>query len=321
MKKIFHLSESNLELAKEEVLSLTGAKKYLIIEDLLICSNLKELELKKRLGYTHAIYKFLFNCNRSSLKNKVNSYNWQSLYNTNFCVRVHGKNNNIEKEIAFLIYNKLKNPKVNLKKPKTKIEFFIKEKKVFAGLFLEEVDKSYMKRRAHLRPRLHPTSLHPKLAKACINLSGLKKGVILDPFCGSGGILIEAGLMGFKIIGYDIDEEQVNRARINLSHYKINKYKVEMRDALELTKKNILEADAIITDFPYGKGSKGKNLFFLYQQFLANCYNYIDKMIIIFPDFIDYNKIIEKTRWKIKKKFSIYMHKSLTRILIKLSKK
>ncbi|HSX14423.1 MAG TPA: DNA methyltransferase [Candidatus Saccharimonadales bacterium] len=67
------------------------------------------------------------------------------------------------------------------------------------------------------RPGRNPKvgMLPPKLAQIMINLSGLKTGTILDPFCGTGVILQEARLMGFKAIGSDINPEMVAAAKAN----------------------------------------------------------------------------------------------------------
>ncbi len=41
------------------------------------------------------------------------------------------------------------------------------------------------------RPFSLPISLHPKLARALVNLARVPMGgVLLDPFCGTGGILL-----------------------------------------------------------------------------------------------------------------------------------
>ncbi len=314
MTKLFLLSKQNIELAKEEILSLTENNEYELHDDLLIIDDKSKIDFENRLGYTHTIYKFLFKCKKEKLTESIKSYNWQKIYNKDFCVRVHNSSEFEEKEIASLIWNKIKNPKVNLTIPKTKIEFFFIKNNVIAALFQSNIDKSFLNRKAHLRPELHPTSLHPKLARACINLTGLTKGTLLDPFCGSGGILIEAGLMGFKVIGYDIDESQIKRAEINFKHYKVKNYKLKKQDSTNINKK----VKAIVTDLPYGKGSKllNKNL---YVSFLNSSQNITKNMIIIFPDFINYKKLIKKTKWKIEKEFKVYIHKSLTRIILKLT--
>jgi tRNA (guanine10-N2)-dimethyltransferase len=316
MKIILHLSKQNIDLAKSEALSLLDTEKYELFDNILIAENKKNMKPEKRLGYSHSVYEFLFKCSKNNLIKTVEKYNWQKIYRKNFCVRINGTTEFREKDIAGYIYRKIKNPKVDLENPKTKIEFFFRKNVVICGLFMSDVDKSFLKRKAHLRPSLHPTSMHPGLARVLINLTGLEKGTILDPFCGSGGILIEAGVMGFKTIGYDIDEEQIQRATKNIRFYKIKNCRLEKKDALTIK----IKPDAVVTDFPYGKGSKGKNLEKLYENFLKKAYSKTNNAVVMLPKFISYKKIIQKTGWKIKNKFEIYVHKSLTRIILKLAK-
>lgn len=61
--------------------------------------------------------------------------------------------------------------------------------------------------------------LPPKLARMMINLSGVNpEGMtLLDPFCGSGTVLMEAALMGFSsLIGSDISETAVLDTKRNI---------------------------------------------------------------------------------------------------------
>lgn len=64
--------------------------------------------------------------------------------------------------------------------------------------------------------------LPPKLAQIIVNLaaggidSKRDKLKILDPFCGTGVILQEAGLMGYGVYGSDIDERMADYSRQNL---------------------------------------------------------------------------------------------------------
>jgi tRNA (guanine10-N2)-dimethyltransferase len=64
--------------------------------------------------------------------------------------------------------------------------------------------------------------LPPKLARMMINLTGSvmdkKFCPLLDPFCGSGTVLMEAALMGWpKITGGDISEKAIENTRNNLN--------------------------------------------------------------------------------------------------------
>jgi SAM-dependent methyltransferase len=59
--------------------------------------------------------------------------------------------------------------------------------------------------------------LPPKLAQMLINLAGVTRGSALyDPFCGTGTVLIEAGLLGYTVLGSDLDPRMVAAAEANL---------------------------------------------------------------------------------------------------------
>lgn len=65
--------------------------------------------------------------------------------------------------------------------------------------------------------------LPPKLAQIIINLAvkpnseNTEQQTVLDPFCGTGVVLQEAGLMGYKLYGTDIDERMVKYSRDNIN--------------------------------------------------------------------------------------------------------
>ncbi|MBO7657378.1 methyltransferase domain-containing protein [Candidatus Saccharibacteria bacterium] len=75
--------------------------------------------------------------------------------------------------------------------------------------------------------------LPPKLAQILINLCGPlpEKSVILDPFCGTGVVLQEALLMGYKAYGTDISERMVEYSRRNLEYFKFSNFELEVGDA------------------------------------------------------------------------------------------
>ena len=59
--------------------------------------------------------------------------------------------------------------------------------------------------------------LPPKLAQTMLNLAGLPPGArILDPFCGTGVVLQEALLIGYSVVGSDIEPRMVDYTRENL---------------------------------------------------------------------------------------------------------
>lgn len=127
--------------------------------------------------------------------------------------------------------------------------------------------------------------LPPKLAQIMINLSGANPDrAALDPFCGSGTILTEAMLMGFKnIIGSDISGKALRDTKDNIawiqSKFQISNFNFQLFNSgaariSEHTAPNSI--DAIITE-PYLGPQRGqfeisktaKNLEQLYSESLA----------------------------------------------------
>lgn len=83
------------------------------------------------------------------------------------------------------------------------------------------------------RPARDPKAgmIPPKLAKMMINLAAKEKDdLMLDPFCGSGTVLQEMALLGYKnLVGSDSSEKSVNDAKLNLEWF-FEKYNLKKRD-------------------------------------------------------------------------------------------
>ncbi|PSP26037.1 TIGR01177 family methyltransferase [Halobacteriales archaeon QH_10_67_22] len=68
------------------------------------------------------------------------------------------------------------------------------------------------------RPFFQPGSMDPLLARALVNIAGARPGHrVLDPMCGTGGTLVEAGLVGARVVGADAQAKMVDGARENLA--------------------------------------------------------------------------------------------------------
>ena len=90
-------------------------------------------------------------------------------------------------------------------------------------------------------------ALRPTVAAAMVELAGSPDGVLLDPCCGSGTILVEALAAGWHAEGTDIDAEAVAAAEQNAAGAA-----VQLGDAREL-----LVADdsvrACVSNLPFGR--------------------------------------------------------------------
>lgn len=323
MKYLFLLSKENIAMAKDEVFSLVGSKNYDLVGNLLIIdiNSLTIDSLSKRLGYTKKIFRLLFSCKSKNAVENLKKYNWNKIYKKDFCLRIEGDSKYTEKELAEYVWNGLKNPKVKLDNPRTAVFVFFIGGKCYCCLLENELKQDFDNRKAHKRPELHPSSMHPRLARVLVNLTGILKGEIVDPFCGSGGILIEAGLMGLRGVGYDIDQIMLTRAKINLEYYSVKNFKLVKKDALKLKRK----INYIVTDLPYGKNTKKTELGLLYSGFLINLRKVLSKRaVVVFPVFpvrnINYSKLIQDGGLKIVSKYEIYIHKSMSKRIFVIEK-
>lgn len=149
--------------------------------------------------------------------------------------------------------------------------------------------------------------LPPKLARMMINLAGLEQGsLIIDPFCGSGTVLLEALNMGYQVKGFDKEQSAINQVENNLIWYQQRYVLDQMPElgAVSVASLNkTIEAnsvDAIVTE-PYlgpplrGKESKWRlqqiklELENLYKLALDRFYSVLKsggKVVMVLPVFI-----------------------------------
>lgn len=320
MKCIFLLSGENLDLAREEVLALAGTHDYWQFENVLIA----EADFRfDRLAMTRKVYRYLFDCPYKELNDAMAKYDWKRVYSKSFSLHIMNLGNlkfhEKEAELARHIWNRVKEPRVDLKHSQTKLEIIVTEEKVFVGILENDIHHDFHKRRPQARPEKHPTTINPKLARACVNLTGIPVGkVLVDPFCGTGGILIEAGLMRFNTVGYDISDKMLLMCEKNLDYFKIKRFHLEKRDSTHLN--NLV--DYVVTDLPYGKGSQvSKEINQLYADFLKTLWKILRyRAVLIFPSTVNHKKILNETDFIVEHEFNIYVHKSLSRNIVLLSR-
>ena len=166
------------------------------------------------------------------------------------------KSVDIERKVGAIL---AQSHKVNLSNPDVEIRIILTNECWFVCKKIMQIDRSqYESRKAKYRPFFSPISMHPRLARAMVNLSKIKKGeTLLDPFCGTGGILIEAGLIGVRVIGSDIERKMVEGCIQNLTFYDIKGFEVFQSDISEIPSL-VEKVDSIATDFPYGKSATTK---------------------------------------------------------------
>ncbi|MBN1175279.1 hypothetical protein JXA48_01410 [Candidatus Woesearchaeota archaeon] len=315
MSYIVLISKDYPNIAREELERLLSVKLTPYVDGYFFTENIIDFSLVKRLGLTREIYEILdyFQTgDESAVLEKLNTGQFENSYKIDV-IGFEGITKDV-KAFADKIYHKLQSPKVDIKNPDNKYVFFWSLTEVrLAKLVFENKDSPH-DRRSHLKEHNHPTSIHPKIAKAMINMGAKKE--FLDPFCGAGGIVIEGALMGLKVKGSDIDKAMVVRAKENALAYDLD-LDLEVNDALRLTKKT----ECIITDLPYGKNSKiSSELVNLYCDFFAVADSLTDTIIVGSHEDTDIDAYLDETNFEVYKEFPIYVHKSMTRTISILKK-
>lgn len=228
----------------------------------------------------------------------------------------------VERTIGEII-KKSSDSRVDLENPDIWIRGIITD----GGIFLYKRDfkvnrKLFYLRRPRKRPFFHPGVLDVKLSRAFVNLCRVKKGEkFLDPFCGTGGFLIEAAIMGLEAYGLDLDKRMITGAKRNLSFYGLD-VELILGDARSMP---ISEIDGISTDPPYGRGTstKGSNIKEILNEFLDDAYEILKNgryMCIAAPKEIEIQELMRLKGYDIQEVHIMKVHKSLTRSIVVVKK-
>lgn len=111
----------------------------------------------------------------------------------------------------------------------------------------------------HPRLQSHPAALRANIAYAALRMAGLGdgEGSLLDPFCGSGTILMEAGALAprLQLLGGDWDRRTIAGAAVNLNAAGLSgRARLHCRDAMRLAEHYPPgTVDLIVTNPPYGR--------------------------------------------------------------------
>jgi tRNA (guanine10-N2)-dimethyltransferase len=220
----------------------------------------------------------------------------------------------VEAEAGALVGRVRPDWRVSLNAPSLEIHLLRVAAGYFVGYSPPLPPKGWHQRRPRARPFFHPSALRPKLARALVNLARVQEGeYLLDPFCGTGAILIEAGLIGVRPIGVDLARRMCRGAALNLAHYCVPG-DILQADALASP---VREFQGVATDIPYGRASStlGRSETAILEGFISYLADSLPKgrfSVILHS----HNTPIPKgPKLMVVEEHTIYTHRSLTRII------
>jgi tRNA (guanine10-N2)-dimethyltransferase len=229
----------------------------------------------------------------------------------------------LERELADLLLSEFR-LRVDLESPETELVGILTDGKCVVGLRLcETARKQARLRRPSARAAFHPSTLPPVLARCMVNLARTpKNGTLCDPFCGVGGILVEAGLIGARVVGFDIDPKMVEGAKRNLEFYGVRNFEVSLGDARKLPE---MEVDAVVTDPPFGVQASTGGL--RLEDLLSESLPAISRVLkrkgmacLGVPSGISLEELAKDSGLNTVEVHEQYVHKSLTRKIYVLKK-
>ncbi|MGZ0747931.1 methyltransferase domain-containing protein [Haloparvum sp. AD34] len=177
------------------------------------------------------------------------------------------------------------------------------------------------------RSFFQPGSMAPIDARAYVNVAGAAPGrTLLDPMCGTGGLLVEGGRVGADLLGTDAQRKMVRGTRENLrAHGHADDgengdspaFEVARGDATALPIRDDA-ADAVAFDAPYGRQSKvaRHELADLVEGALAEAARVAPRAVVVADR--DWRGPAQAAGWRVDARFERRVHRSLTRHVLAL---
>jgi tRNA (guanine10-N2)-dimethyltransferase len=225
----------------------------------------------------------------------------------------------LERMIGESIQNQIRGSQVRLKTPQKTFLGVLSGGKFILGLKKAEAKPGeFVKRGTEDKAFMHSAAMPLKLARCMVNLAQPKAGdLLLDPFCGTGGFLVEAALIGCRVLGFDVLRSMVKGSLRNLKACGLNSEGLIVSDVRGLPLCEGL-VDCVATDPPYGTSATtlGRGP----RQVLESFFSSVDgvlkkgrKVCLAAPDTVHVKSIGERSGFKHIESHFIYIHRSLTR--------
>jgi len=290
--------------------------------------------IKARSALTRVCCKEIFHCDATQEKifENIRSFVSEFIENETFAARVRrvkGITREIDRvwlegEIGATILETVSSSKVDLSNPQKTFFGVLTDNKFIFGLKIAEINpKQFLDRRPRKRPFFHPTAMQAKLARTMVNLAQPKVGdLILDPFCGTGGMLVEAGLIGCRVVGFDAKPHMLRGGQKNIKHFGVEPEGLAIADA---RCPPISKVDCIVTDPPYGRSAStlGAKTRYIVEDFLAGIGNSLSKgakICMASPKKIHISETAQAAGFKHLESHFVYVHRSLTREIVVFEK-
>ena len=223
----------------------------------------------------------------------------------------------LERWVADRLLEEWRGVSVDLERPSEVIRVYVTSRSVVGGILVGVRDNEGLARRSPVnRPFRLPSTLKPKEARVVVNLARVPLGgSILDPFAGSGAILLEAAALGYSAFGVEVKGWVARGARRNLNAFGLGGLsEVIAADSRRLPLR--CRIDGVVTDPPYGKsttlvGGRRSELVDAVIGELLDSMERGRRAVVIYPDGPDIPEILRSER--VVERYSYRVHSALVR--------
>lgn len=319
MRLIFEFSGEHPEIPRAEVSCLGTVIDH---RTQVAVAEVSDPGTLDRLAYTHRVMRYLGECQTTGESFVHMLSELHLISDQPFCGRVKKMDGHQMKtptiELERLIGRYI-NGEVSVSSPKRVYRAVVSEDRIYFGEVIWEIERGpYHQRKPGNREFFHPGVMMPRMIRALVNLSRSLPGeIVLDPFCGTGGTQIEAGLIGCRAIGTDADPFMAQGTRMNLPESDVG-----IADARSLPFPDN-SIDHIVSDLPYGQSVLiiGSDIEDLYRDSLAEMSRIakpgLRSVIVTHRDI----RCIIGDYFSISEYFEQRVHRSLTRRILVLVKR
>lgn len=316
MKLLFELSGEHPELPVAELECIGNVIEQRTQVAVAICPD---PAAATRLALTHAVLEYLGECDATTGAFVDTLESLDIATQKTFAARakkVHGSCMAVtQPELERLMGTHITG-RVSLDAPEEEYRVICSEDRCYFGRVLHRIDRGGFAYRNPLRrPFFHPGVMMPTIARALVNISLIRPGeLLLDPFCGTGGVLLEGHLIGTRVLGSDADPVMVLGSQKNLPTADLMRADATALPLCDAT------ADAVVTDLPYGQSVKirARSMNHLYEAAFGELRRVLKPkrraLVVTHRDVGE----IARGHFTVRQEFSQRVHKSLTRRILVL---
>ncbi len=276
----------------------------------------RELEIDRKLGMTHRVSRVLAKTQPSvdaiveATEEEVELDSGSVRVRAN-AMDTEADTEEVERRVGGALHRR--GHPVDLERPAHDVRVVLTGEQAYICLLDCETD-GFEGRAPTEKPFFKPGSMSPVLARTLSNVAGGYHGAsLLDPTCGTGGVLVEAVLTGGEPVGGDVDREMVEGARRNLEEYTDVDSMLYVGDAADLPLEDGC-VDCAVTDLPYGRASKvgSTSLDRLRSDTLAELHRVVRGRVVAVSD-EDITAVCEDAGYTVDSHHRLRVHRSLSR--------